>query len=305
MSELILHHYPPSPLSEKIRVALGLKGLSWKSVEIPRVPPKPDVMPLTGGYRRTPIMQIGADIFCDSQMILIELERRYPSSHVSLLKIINTNAWTDSLVTKLIGVAIAESSDQFPQEWLNDRIQLFFGGDFDLEEAKIRIPHLFAQVQLHFQWANEEIKKNGGFLSGSSPSSCDASFFYLPWFIRRRWKHGEAFLSRFPLVLDWEKRIAEIGHGESSSLSAQDALDVARESKSDTNTHVDPTDPQNIQLGDKVSVVFDENSGEAPVTGTVRYLDSYQIGIDREDDRVGAVCVHFPRLGYLITKHVG
>ena len=75
MSELILHHYPPSPLSEKIRVALGIKGLSWKSVEIPRVPPKPDVMPLTGGYRRTPIMQIGADIFCDSQMILIELER--------------------------------------------------------------------------------------------------------------------------------------------------------------------------------------------------------------------------------------
>ena len=78
MDEIILHHYPASPVSEKVRVGLGIKGLAWRSVEIPRVPPKPDVMPLTGGYRRTPIMQIGADIHCDSQCILRELQRRHP-----------------------------------------------------------------------------------------------------------------------------------------------------------------------------------------------------------------------------------
>ena len=49
MDEIILHHYPPSPVSEKVRVALGIKGLSWRSVEIPRLPPKPDVMPLAKG----------------------------------------------------------------------------------------------------------------------------------------------------------------------------------------------------------------------------------------------------------------
>jgi len=75
MSEIVLHHYPASPVSEKVRVALGIKRLAWRSVEIPRVPPKPDVMPLTGGYRRTPIMQIGADISCDSQCMLREDER--------------------------------------------------------------------------------------------------------------------------------------------------------------------------------------------------------------------------------------
>ena len=78
MSEIILHHYPPSPFSEKVRVALGMKKLAWRSVEIPRVPPKPELMPLTGGYRRTPVMQIGADIYCDSQCILRELQRRFP-----------------------------------------------------------------------------------------------------------------------------------------------------------------------------------------------------------------------------------
>ena len=60
MNEIILHLYPQSPVAEKVRVCLGIKRLEWLSVEIPRLPPKPDLMPLTGGYRRTPVMQIGA-----------------------------------------------------------------------------------------------------------------------------------------------------------------------------------------------------------------------------------------------------
>src|SRR6202158_5531285 len=78
MSEIILHHYPMSPYAEKVRLAFGLKGISWRSVHIPNIMPKPDLMPLTGGYRRTPVMQIGADIYCDTLCILRELERRFP-----------------------------------------------------------------------------------------------------------------------------------------------------------------------------------------------------------------------------------
>ena len=78
MTDIILHHYPPSPVSEKVRVGLGIKGLAWRSVEVPRLPPKPELTPLTGGYRRAPVMQIGADVYCDSQCILRELDRRFP-----------------------------------------------------------------------------------------------------------------------------------------------------------------------------------------------------------------------------------
>jgi glutathione S-transferase len=78
MSDMILHHYPTSPFSEKVRVAFGIKGLGWKSVIIPRILPKPDLMPLTGGYRKTPVLQIDADIYCDTQLILREIERRAP-----------------------------------------------------------------------------------------------------------------------------------------------------------------------------------------------------------------------------------
>ncbi len=77
-SDLILHHYPTSSFSEKVRLAFGYKGLTWSSVVIPAVAPKPELTPLTGGYRRTPVLQIGADIYCDTSLILRELERRWP-----------------------------------------------------------------------------------------------------------------------------------------------------------------------------------------------------------------------------------
>jgi glutathione S-transferase len=79
MADIILHHYATSPFSEKVRIAFGLKNLAWRSVEIPNVMPKPDLMPLTGGYRKTPVMQVGADVYCDTQIILRELQRRFPA----------------------------------------------------------------------------------------------------------------------------------------------------------------------------------------------------------------------------------
>ena len=79
MSDLILHHYDEAPFAEKIRLIFGIKGLPWNSVIIPSAMPKPDLMPLTGGYRRTPVLQIGADIYCDTQLIAAVLERLYPT----------------------------------------------------------------------------------------------------------------------------------------------------------------------------------------------------------------------------------
>jgi glutathione S-transferase len=77
--EITFHAYPQSPVAEKVRVAFGIKGLPWGNVEKPRLPPKPMLTTLTGGYRPAPVMQIRADIYCDSQCIIRELERRFPA----------------------------------------------------------------------------------------------------------------------------------------------------------------------------------------------------------------------------------
>src|SRR5690242_3212676 len=83
MADIILHNFPSSPFSEKVRLVLGMKKLPWRYVEIPSIMPKPDLTPMTGGYRKTPVMQIGADIFCDSQIIIREIDRRFPEPAIT------------------------------------------------------------------------------------------------------------------------------------------------------------------------------------------------------------------------------
>ena len=73
MSAPILHHYPASLFSEKVRTLFGYLDIEWQSVTIPPIMPRPHLMPLSGGYRRTPILQIGADVYCDTQIICRKL----------------------------------------------------------------------------------------------------------------------------------------------------------------------------------------------------------------------------------------
>src|SRR6202451_4257142 len=100
MKQLILNHYPMSPFAEKIRLILGAKHLNWASVLIPSIMPKPDLVALTGGYRKTPVLQIGADIYCDTALIADVLEERapsptlYPSGVASASRILAQ--WADS-----------------------------------------------------------------------------------------------------------------------------------------------------------------------------------------------------------------
>ena len=116
MSDLVLHHYGTSPFSEKVRLVLGMKRLSWRSVTVPRILPKPDVVALTGGYRRTPFMQIGADIYCDSLLMCRVIDRLapepplYPRESAGLAEIVaqwadSTFFWTAVPYTMQVGAA--------------------------------------------------------------------------------------------------------------------------------------------------------------------------------------------------------
>ncbi|MEY3446944.1 MAG: hypothetical protein RIR45_1699, partial [Pseudomonadota bacterium] len=100
MADLILHHYPISPFAEKIRLVMGFKQLAWKSVIIPSIMPKPDVLALTGGYRKTPLLQIGSDVYCDTALICDVLEHLqpaptlYPPAHKGLARVLAQ--WADT-----------------------------------------------------------------------------------------------------------------------------------------------------------------------------------------------------------------
>jgi len=305
VNEIILHHYPASPVSEKVRIALGIKRLAWRSVEIPRLPPKPDVMPLTGGYRRTPIMQIGADVYCDSQCILRELERRfpqptfYPDGDAGLPW--GLSRWTDGLFGVAVRLSMGANAAQLPPAFVQDRLRLFFGPAANVETVQADVAHAAAQLRAQFGWIDQRLRNGSRFLLGPEPGLADALAYYLVWFVRARWQGSAALLSEFPALEGWEQRVQAIGHGNPTEMSSGEALERARASEPDTIERSDPKDPQGLKLGQAVGVVADTDSGESPVFGSVRFVDRESIAILREDPRVGKVCVHFPRTGYRIT----
>ena len=106
MDDLILHHYPASPFAEKIRLILGLKKLAWKEVIIPMVMPKPDVIALTGGYRKTPLLQIGADIYCDTALIARKLDHIAPAPGLhpreQAATVMLLAQWADSVLFQMV-----------------------------------------------------------------------------------------------------------------------------------------------------------------------------------------------------------
>src|SRR5881227_1860353 len=152
MTDIILHHYDTSPYSEKVRLGFGLKGLAWGSVEIPVIMPKPDLTALTGGYRKTPVLQIGADIYCDSQLIMRELERRHPtpSFYPAGRGAADALAWWAEKTTfsPAAGIMFAKRPDALPEGFLEDRAK-FSARNIDPAAMKAAVPNLLDQLRAH------------------------------------------------------------------------------------------------------------------------------------------------------------
>lgn len=308
-NEIILHNYPQSPVAEKARIAFGIKGLSWRSVEIPRIVPKPMLTKLTGGYRRTPVMQIGADIYCDTQCIIRELERRYPTpsffptADAGLMWCLSR--WTDGPVFDLaVKVILGAAGDGLPQDFAEDRGRLYLGPDWaeGLKAANADLPHLAAQFRAPLSWANDQLSDNREFLLGEDAAAIDAQLYHVVWFLRGRWDRGPEFLSEFTHLVRWEDNVRAIGHGTMSEMSAQDAITRAAECEPTTQRSADPLDPQGLTPGMRVTVSPDLDGGEQPVEGEVIAVDCDTISLGRTDADIGNICVHFPRAGYRVKN---
>ncbi|MFY0615607.1 MAG: glutathione S-transferase family protein [Hyphomicrobiaceae bacterium] len=307
-SEIILHNYPQSPVAEKARVALGIKGLAWRNVEIPRLPPKPMLTPLTGGYRRTPVMQIGADIFCDTQCIIRELERRHPeptlmpTSEAGLMWCLSR--WTDGAMFDLaVKIVLGSAGDDLPQDFAEDRGRLYLGADWaaGLKAANAQLPHLVSQIRAPYAWLNGQLSDGRAFLLGAQPAAIDAQIYYAVWFLRGRWADGAALLSEFPDLERWETNVRELGHGHQTDMTPEDAIARAAAHEPIAAAGVAAHDPQGLTVGMPVVISPDVDGGEQPVAGTVRNADAETIVVDRNEDGIGNLCVHFPRAGYRVA----
>jgi len=310
--DLILHHFDTSPFSEKFRVALGIKGLAWKSVDIPSMMPKPDYVPLTGGYRRTPALQIGADVYCDTQVMLAELERRHPEP--ALIPqggeglIWAANWWADRLFFQTtVPIIFGALGEHVPEAFIKDREQMS-GRPFDVKMMKAASGPLKAQWRAQAAWLNAQLAASDtGWLMGDAPTLADAAAYMNVWFLGRNLEPIVAALTEgLPHIAPWRASVHAIGHGAPTPLEASAALDIAKAAQPAPAPLHDPLDPlcagpEGAKPGDAVFVMADDY-GRDRVDGTLVAANTDQIVIAREHERTGLVHVHFPRTGYMAMK---
>ena len=305
MADIILHHYAASPFAEKVRVALGLKQAAWKSVDIPNVMPKPDLMPLTGGYRKTPVMQIGADIYCDTQLIMLELDRRLPAP--ALLpkgregEVRAITMWADrQIFSPAVGVVMSQIpiEGRFGEAFKKDRSE-FSGRTFDPERLRAALPLVRDQTYALLSLAETMLGDGRPFLLGSEPCLADCALYNPVWFIQSQLGPTAAPLDRLPGVVAWSQRMKALGGGKRTDIKAGEALDIAKAAKPGATT-VDGNDPSGLKAGQRISVTPDD-TGRVPVEGMLVGLASDRISIERSDPRVGDVVVYFPRAGFVVA----
>jgi len=301
MADFILHHYDTSPFSEKPRVMFGVKGLAWRSVIQPVIMPKPELVPLTGGYRRIPVMQIGADIYCDTQVILAEIETRAPQPPLVRGGDWAINIWADRLFFQAtVAVVFGAIGDNVPEAFIKDREKLS-GRPFDMAAMKAAAVPMKTQWRAHAAWIEAGLA-TADFLGGSTPSLADISAYMNIWWLSAAARgQAEALLASFPRVVAWRGRMRALGHGERSEMSGEDALKAARDSEPARPPAHDATDPLGLSPGDLVSVSADDY-GREPIAGHLVALTPERVVIARETEDLGRLNVHFPRIGYLIAR---
>ena len=302
MTDFILHHYDPSPFSEKPRVMFGVKGATWRSVIQPVIMPKPELTPLTGGYRRIPVLQIGADVYCDSQVILAEIERRAPEPPVIRPADWAVNLTCDRLFFQATVIAVfAGANGIATPEFIADREKLS-GRPFDIQAMQAAAPGAKTQWRGMAAWIEDGLERSEGeFLGGSSPSLADVALYMNVWWLNAANRQtAEDLLAGLPRTQAWRARIRSLGHGHRAEMTPTEALGVARASEPAPLPPHEAAQAIGMNPGEAVAAMADDY-GRDPIRGRLAAATRDRVIIARDDPSIGRINVHLPRVGYHLT----
>ena len=200
--------------------------------------PKPDVVALTGGYRKTPFLQIGADIYCDTALICDVLEHRqptptlYPAHQMGLARIVaqwadETLFWAAMAYNLLAARRRADvrgSPDAPVEQWgLQAKV---FGDDrakMRVGMARLPAPDATAAYRSYLRRLSDMLEGQA-FLLGAAPSVADFAAYHPLWFTRTRTSAMAGILDATPAVLAWMDRMAAIGHGTHGEVQRYEAI---------------------------------------------------------------------------------
>ena len=304
MSDLILHHYPTSPFAEKIRLVLGYKKLAWKSVIIPSIMPKPDLVALTGGYRKTPVLQVGADIYCDTALIADVLEHLapeptlYPAHSKGMARTLahwadTTLFWAamaHNLQPKGFGEMFAALPPEAAKAFAEDRKAMSTG------MQRHRPADATGAYKSYLRRLSDMLDEHP-FLLGDAPCITDFAMFAPLWFTRVRTPVMADIFEATPAVLVWMDRMMAVGHGTIEKFSAEQAIAMAAAATPSALKDEPFQDEHGIPLGSRVTVGA-ETFGPELTEGELIAATRMHYTLRRTDERAGTVHVHFPRIGF-------
>lgn len=304
-SDLILHHYPASPFSEKVRLQFGHKGLAWRSVHIPVIMPKPDLTALTGGYRKTPVLQVGADVYCDTALIARVLEARQPTPTLfppaqPLAPLLAQ--WADStLFWTVIPYTMQPAGLAHMFQGMPPEAMKAFAADrapFTAGMKRQTVADATANLNAYLDALEAQLADGRSHLLGLEASIADFAVAHCAWYVRRGGPVAE-ILARRPRLSAWLDRMLAIGHGSATPLDGDAALAIAAAAQGHAPCAVEPG--LGFEPGQAVTVT-PTDYGLDPVAGTLVGLSATEAVLRRTDERAGTLHVHFPRAGFQIKK---
>ena len=302
MPEIILHQYANSPFSEKIRKIFAHKKISWRSVDQPVIMPKPKLVPLTGGYRRIPVLQIGADVWSDTGIIIRKIDELkleptlYPGGLTAAAD--TMNQWADRrLFWSATPVIFEKLAAVTPKEFIEDRSKLIPGTNFaDIPKAA---PDSRNQLRAFLEILDRQLATSP-FLLGDSFSLADAACFHPVWFLQAE-PTSFGLVRKFTHLMRWFDRVNAMGNGDVTPMDPDEALKIAKESNPATAENVDSRDPNGLVAATRVAVTPDDY-GFDPVIGRVVVSTIHEIAIEREVPELGRIVNHFPKIGFRIAS---
>ena len=304
MNSLILHHYEGSPFSEKVRLMLGFKGLAWRSVRVPVILPKPDVVALTGGYRKTPFVQVGADIYCDTALIARLLESHAPSpslfpASAPLAPLLAQ--WADStLFWTVVPYTMQPAGAAHVFAGVAPEVMKAFAADrapFTAGMRRTTATDAAAALSGYAAALDAQLADGRAFLFGADACIADFSVAHNVWYVKRGGPVA-SILEAHRHLLAWHARMTAFGHGPSEKLGSAEAIAIAAASEP-VATRVSPG--LGFEAGQSVTVT-PTDYGCDPVAGVLVGLSADEVVVRRTDERAGTVHVHFPRAGFQIKQ---
>ncbi len=300
---LILHQYDISPFSQKAQKMMGLKELSWQGVEMPMIAPKPDVEALTGGYRGTPVLQIGRDVFIDNWMIaraLDEFDASGPAINAQGgLREAALYAWGERLFTPLLHSALAAYQSEWDADFLADRKRVF--PDVDFDTLDVSDPDRRSQVRAYLGTVEAQLGLDQDFLGGAQADSCDIHVWGMVWMIHSALPALMPIVETFPRLTDWYDRVSALGTGDREDVK----IDVAWQSLKDGPARPLPDTPDQEPLAPWVGEVVDIAAGSADrgsASGRLLAVDHEQVVLAVEPIPGETAQVWFPRFGYHLKQ---